>query len=122
VTCSAEPAAMRTRAEGGMTGGGERCRIAPPRADGTMPLQKSHAQDRQNALVIAQGALCVSTVHFTGASFAIVSYVGEHGFPLATELEFVGLAVLGLSAVLSGCSLMAAMRIAAVAAFAVASN
>jgi hypothetical protein len=59
----------------------------------------------QNTFAAAQGMMFTSTIHFSGASFAIGSHFAQHGIAIATELELVGLATLGLSAALSGITL-----------------
>jgi hypothetical protein len=72
---------------------------------------------RPNPLVVARETILTSTVHFSGASFAIASHLGKHGFPVVTELEFVGFVAMSLSATLSGLTLAAALKLAALATF-----
>jgi hypothetical protein len=67
-------------------------------------------QESRNTFAVAQGMIFTSTIHFSGASFTIGSHFAQHGIAVATELEMVGLAMLGLSAALSGITLFTAFK------------
>jgi|GEM_PF-6631750 len=66
-------------------------------------------QQSQKAFAI-EGVILTSGIHFSGAAFAIWNHFAQFGITLASESEAVGLAMLGLSAALSGMTFATAFK------------